>query len=90
VLKARQIDPKRAETDGALRILSAAAAYTVRGNFDPEERWSLGLIRSRGRVNYGRRPQPVSAFDESQQALGGDELSIRRAIVAAGERPTVI
>jgi len=50
----------------------------------------MELIRSRGRVNYGRRAQPVSALDENQQALGGDDLSIRRAVVAAGERPTVI
>jgi hypothetical protein len=50
----------------------------------------LELIRSRGRVNYGRCAQHLSVFDESQQALGGGEVSLRRAVVAAGERPTVI
>jgi hypothetical protein len=36
------------------------------------------------------RVQHLSVFDERQQALGGDEMSIRRAVVAAGERPNVI
>jgi hypothetical protein len=36
-LEARHIDTMRSQQDGALRILSSNAAYSVRGEFDPEE-----------------------------------------------------
>jgi hypothetical protein len=36
-LKAREIDTTRAEDRGALNVLSSNAAYSVRGDFDPEE-----------------------------------------------------
>jgi len=50
----------------------------------------LALIRSRGRVNYGRCASRTAVVDESQQALRGGEVSIGRIVVAAAERPTVI
>ena len=48
----------------------------------------LGLIRFGGRVDY---VDLVSSFvEESLQALGGIRISIRRSLVAAGERPVAI
>jgi two-component system, chemotaxis family, sensor kinase Cph1 len=37
VLKACHIDTRHAEKRGALKVLSSNAAYSVRGDFDPEE-----------------------------------------------------
>jgi hypothetical protein len=49
----------------------------------------LGLIRFGGRVNYVDLVSS-SFVEESLQALGGVRISIRRLLVAAGERPVAI
>jgi hypothetical protein len=49
----------------------------------------VGLIRFGGRVNYIDLVSS-SFVEESLQALGGVWISIRRSLVAAGERPAAI
>jgi hypothetical protein len=49
----------------------------------------VGLIRFGGRVNYVDLVSS-SFVEESLQALGGVRISIRRLLVAAGERPVAI
>jgi hypothetical protein len=50
---------------------------------------ALGMIRFGGRVNYVDCVSS-SFVEESLQALGGVRISIRRSLVAAGERPVAI
>ena len=50
---------------------------------------SGSLIRFGGRVNYVDLVSS-SFVEESLQALGGIRISIRRSLVAAGERPVAI
>jgi hypothetical protein len=50
---------------------------------------SADLIRFGGRVNYVDLVSS-SFVEERLQALGGIRISIRRSLVAAGERPFVI
>ena len=50
---------------------------------------ALGMIRFVGRVNYVDLVSS-SFVEESLQALGGVRISIRRSLVAAGERPVAI
>ena len=49
----------------------------------------MDLIRFGGRVNYVDLVSS-SFVEESLQALGGIRISIRRSLVAAGERPVAI
>jgi hypothetical protein len=49
----------------------------------------VDLIRFGGRVNYVDLVSS-SFVEESLQALGGIRISIRRSLVAAGERPVAI
>jgi hypothetical protein len=49
----------------------------------------VDLIRFGGRVNYVDLVS-LSFVEESLQALGGTRISIRRSVVAAGERPVAI
>jgi hypothetical protein len=49
----------------------------------------VGLIRFGGRVNYVDLVSS-SFVEESLQAPGGVRISIRRSLVAAGERPVAI
>jgi hypothetical protein len=49
----------------------------------------LDLIRFGGRVHYVDLVSS-SFVEESLQALGGIRVSIRRSLVAAGERPVAI
>ena len=49
----------------------------------------LGVIRFSGQVDYVGRVSS-SFVEESLQAFGGVEISIRRSLVAAAERPGVI
>lgn len=50
---------------------------------------NMGLIRFGGRVTYVDLVSS-SFVEESLQALGGIRISIRRSLVAAGERPVAI
>ena len=50
---------------------------------------NVDLIRFGGRVNYVDLVSS-SFVEESLQALGGIRISIRRSLVAAGERPVAI
>jgi hypothetical protein len=49
----------------------------------------VGLIRFGGRVSYVDLVSS-SFVEESLQAFGGVRISIRRSLVAAGERPVAI
>ena len=49
----------------------------------------MGLIRFGGRIDYVDLVSS-SSVEESLQALGGIRISLRRSVVAAGERPVAI
>jgi hypothetical protein len=50
----------------------------------------MGLIRFGGQVNYAEFRSSSLSFVESQQAVGGVEISICPSRVAAAERPVAI